>query len=243
MAYQLPPASYREQEIRRLAAKWGIDPDVAVRVAKREGLKDGVWQSNVINKKGKRETSYGDLQMLTGGGLGDEFERATKLKASDPRNWLQLDDFALMKASQGGWKPWYGAKAAGVTGMMGIGGRPAGTQLALGNDHPKMGDQPYIPGGYISDQPPPEPQGILASLFAPNANNKDNQSQASKIGGILSQMSQMSQQAPAPLPKMDPIQNAKYQPLGADVMMDYGGGGGTDEEEELKKLLAGMGGM
>jgi hypothetical protein len=236
MAYNLPSAREREAFIRREAIKLGIDPDVAVRVARSEGLQEGTWQSNVINPKGRRETSYGDFQMLTGGGLGDEFERTSGLQAEDPANWQELNRFALNQAKEGGWSPWYGAQGQGITGMMGI---------SEGRDHPAMGDAPYNPRPQGMDKGnvmPKKPMGLIETImaqFKPNATTGES-SKASQLGGILSNL---GQQAPTPPPQMGQIQNAPYTPMGADAMFDYGAGGSSEEEEEkLKKLLAGMGG-
>jgi hypothetical protein len=236
MVSQLPSVKEREAFIRREAIKLGIDPDIAVKVARSEGLQEGTWQSNVINPKGRRETSYGDFQMLTGGGLGDEFERTSGLQAEDPSNWQELNRFALQQAKSGGWSPWYGAQGQGITGMMGI---------AEGRGHPIMGNAPYNPRPQGMDKGnvmPKKPMGIIETImaqFRPNSGNVDNQSNSSKLGGILSSLGGQQQ---APPPPMSPIQNAPYQPM-ADVTMDYGLGQSSDEEEKLKKLLAGMGGM
>lgn len=128
MAYDTNAA---ERYIRQRAAAMGIDPDVAVKVAKGEGLKRGVWQSNVV-KNGRREPSYGPLQLLVGGGntgfpegMGNQMIRETGINPADPNNWKAAIDFGLGEAAEKGWGQWYGAKAAGITGMEGIGGRPA----------------------------------------------------------------------------------------------------------------------
>jgi hypothetical protein len=174
--------------------------------------------------------------MLTGGGLGDEFERTSGLQAEDPANWQELNRFALSQAKEGGWSPWYGAQGQGITGMMGI---------AEGRDHPVMGDAPYNPRPQGMDKGnvmPKKPMGIIETImaqFRPNSSNADSQSNSSKLGGILSSLGGQKQDPPPP---MAPIQNAPYQPM-ADVMMDYGLGQSSDEEEKLKKLLASMGGM
>lgn len=100
----------------------GIEPRVALEVWAREG-KAG-WQSNFV-KNGKRERSYGPFQLYVDGGLGNKFQKLTGLDPSDPANWKAGVDFALNEAKTGGWGPWYGAKAAGITGFEGIGGSPA----------------------------------------------------------------------------------------------------------------------
>lgn len=108
-----------ENYIRKAAADRGIDPDVAVRVARSEGLAPNTWQSNVV-KDGRRETSYGPFQLLVGGGLGDEFQKVYGKSPSDPSTVQNQIDFALDKAAQGGWSPWYGAAKVGVGERTGL---------------------------------------------------------------------------------------------------------------------------
>jgi flagellar protein FlgJ len=110
-----------ESYIRKAAEARGIDPNVAVAVAKSEGgLKDPFRQSDFV-KNGVREQSYGPFQLYMGGGLGNKAMEA----GIDPRkDWQAGIDFALDQAATGGWGPWYGAKKIGVTGMHGIGQRP-----------------------------------------------------------------------------------------------------------------------
>lgn len=114
------------QKITDYAKKIGIDPSVALRVARHEGLAPGVWQSNV-KKNGIREPSYGPFQLLVGGGntgfptgLGNQFVKKTGLNPSDPSTVDKQIEFALDYAKQNGWSAWYGAKAAGVGKFEGI---------------------------------------------------------------------------------------------------------------------------
>jgi hypothetical protein len=104
--------------IQATAAKYGIDPNVALRVAKSEGLSS--FQSGVF-KNGVQEPSYGAFQLYTGGGLGNLFQKETGLDPSDPKNERATIDYALKQASQGGWGPWYGAKNTGIGQFEGIG--------------------------------------------------------------------------------------------------------------------------
>ena len=108
-------AADREKNIRSYAASIGISPDVAMAVAKSEGF--GRFD-------GDRGTSFGDLQMHIGGGLGDLFRRRTGKNPADPHNELELDRFALDQAKSGGWAPWHGAARIGVHGRYGIGSAP-----------------------------------------------------------------------------------------------------------------------
>lgn len=124
-----------EDYIRQSAIKRGIDPNIALRVARSEGLAPGVWQSNV-KKNGVREPSYGPFQLLVGGtngfprGMGNDFVNATGLDPSDPSTANAQVDFALDQATKRGWSPWYGAKKAGVNQWDGLrGAQPKGLTL------------------------------------------------------------------------------------------------------------------
>ncbi|MEP5753655.1 MAG: hypothetical protein ABJ359_02260, partial [Nitratireductor sp.] len=102
-----------ETYIRGAASRRGIDPEIAVKVAKSEGLAPGVWQSNVV-KNGRRERSYGPFQLYIDGGLGNEFQKLTGKSPADPSTVFKQIDFALDKAAELGWSPWYGAAKVGV---------------------------------------------------------------------------------------------------------------------------------
>lgn len=115
-----------ENHIRETAKKYGIDPDVAVRVAQSEGL--GTFQSSVP-KSGKgsyngREDSWGAFQLYKGGGLGNDFEKETGLDPRDPKNEKATIDFALRHASKKGWGAFHGAKNTGIGPRQGIGVAP-----------------------------------------------------------------------------------------------------------------------
>ena len=100
--------------IRETATKYGIDPDVALRVAQSEGLKDPI---------GDNGKSFGAFQLYTGGGVGNEFQRDTGLNPSDPANERATIDYALRRAAQVGWGPWHGAARVGIGQWQGIGGQ------------------------------------------------------------------------------------------------------------------------
>lgn len=121
-----PTIKEREEYIRQAAIARGLDPDKIVRVARTEGLADGVWQSNA-KKNGIREPSYGDFQLLVGGdgtgygkGLGNKFIQETGLDPTDPSNYKAMTDFSLNHAVNNGWGAWYGPKNAGLDPYYGI---------------------------------------------------------------------------------------------------------------------------
>lgn len=135
--------------IRQAAAARGIDPNIALRVASGEGglsnpfrHGEGPAPRSQAAGLGATENSYGPFQLYisgTGAGLGD---RALAAGIDPRKNWQGGVDFALDEAKRKGWGQWYGAKAQGITGMMGIGGAPS--PYAALPDGPK-GQEMYSP--------------------------------------------------------------------------------------------------
>jgi hypothetical protein len=122
----------KADRIRETAKKYGIDPEVALRVAKSEGLR--TFRSGVRRKDGTEEPSWGAFQLYTGGGLGNKFQKETGLDPSDPKNEDATIDYALKTAAKVGWGPWHGAKNTGIGEFEGIGGgaKTASTDAASG---------------------------------------------------------------------------------------------------------------
>jgi hypothetical protein len=103
------------------AIRLGIDPNVALRVARSEGLGSFTGDSG---------SSFGAFQLHRGGiapggnrvsGLGDDFFRETGLDPSNPANERQTITYALQKARQMGWGPFHGAARSGIGAFEGIG--------------------------------------------------------------------------------------------------------------------------
>ena len=145
-----------EAYIRQKAAELGIDPDIAVRVAKSEGLRENTWQADGMLSYG-REQSYGPFQLHNAPagerpGMGNDFVNATGLNPANPDTWDEGIDFALQQARKGGWGPWFGAKKEGITGMMGIGGEPAPAAPAYA---PRPTDTVAQPGAGAMPDPVP----------------------------------------------------------------------------------------
>jgi len=114
-AHTLPPDV--EKYIREAAIKRGIDPNVAVQVARNEGGGGYV---------GDRGSSFGPYQLHMGGlasggmavsGLGDEFRKKTGLDPRDPSTWQAQVDFSLNYAKEHGWSPWHGWKGLPYAGI------------------------------------------------------------------------------------------------------------------------------
>jgi hypothetical protein len=117
-----------ESIVRDSAARYGIDPDTAVRVAMSEGgLSEGARPGDSGSSFGPFQLHYGDV--ASGGnavsGLGDAFTAATGLDARDPNNAAAAIDYALSNVAKSGWGPFHGAARVGIGPMDGIGGRPS----------------------------------------------------------------------------------------------------------------------
>lgn len=151
--------------IRKSAIERGIDPEVAVKVAKSEGL-NTYRSSSPGGKWGmQREPSFGPFQLLmgqgTGGptGLGDRFKAATGIDPSTDRSAASIQkqiDFALDEAKRVGWGQWYGAAASGISQKQGINVDTSGmkvpeikqtTEAAPPNEQKKQPVIPSMAGG------------------------------------------------------------------------------------------------
>jgi len=107
--------------IRDVARRNGIDPEVALRVAKTEGFNNFV--STVPGEK-----SYGAFQLNISKNpsrpsLGDKFVQDTGLDPSKPETEKQGIEYALKYAATSGrgWADWYGARNNGIGQFAGIG--------------------------------------------------------------------------------------------------------------------------
>lgn len=239
----LPSVVEMEAYIRQAALARGIDPDVAVRVARSEGLAPGVWQATGTLKYG-RERSYGPFQLHVAPpgyrpGMGNDFVAKTGLDPADPRNWQKGVDFALDNARRGGWRPWFGAKKIGITGKMGIGGVPVQNQPPAPYKLPTRGGpglQPQqVPAGDATASFPdwtPEPPSALGSALA---------GLSGLSGGPRQIQPQVQAQAPGPAMDYSAMLGQLAQP-GMDMAAKAKERFGLAELTPLAELLASMGG-
>ena len=148
--------------IAQTAQIYGIDPNVAVRVAQSEGL------SNPVGDGG---TSGGAFQLhVTPGGkgnaVGDQFVRDTGLDPLDPKNEPAAIDYAMRYAANNGWGAFKGAARAGIAPFQGIGAHQL-AQAAPQTATDAMPAQP--PQGLLAQptSPAPQPMGGGMSGQAP----------------------------------------------------------------------------
>jgi hypothetical protein len=112
--------------IRKAAERNNIDPDVALRVAKSEGLSTFAGDQHLPGG------SWGAFQLYKGGGEGNRFQAETGLDPADPQNEKATIDYALKRAAEIGWGPWHGAKRVGISRWEGVGVKPQTPAPAAG---------------------------------------------------------------------------------------------------------------
>jgi hypothetical protein len=111
----------------------GISEDVGVRVANSEGgLTEPARLGDFSGPPWHSGKSWWALQLHYGGagtpyaawggsaGMGNSFTAVSRWQPGDPAAWRDAIRYGLNRARTGGWGPWYGAAALGITGHMGI---------------------------------------------------------------------------------------------------------------------------
>ena len=125
--------SEKEAFIRATAAQAGIDPDIAMAVAKSEGF----------NKfSGDNNTSFGAFQLhVTPGGrghaVGDEFRKSSGLDPSDQANERQGISYALQWVRTHGWGDFHGAANSGIGPQQGIRTGPISVTIQTASANPR----------------------------------------------------------------------------------------------------------
>lgn len=110
-----------ERIIRSESALRNIDPNIAIRIYRAEGY--GNYYQSQIPRTGRGslnglEASFGPFQLYTGGGLGNDYETLTGRLLPNDNTVNGITNqirFALDKAVEQGWTPWYGRIPAQVS--------------------------------------------------------------------------------------------------------------------------------
>ena len=115
-----------ERIIREEANARGIEPDIAVKLYRAEGLNS--YQSKE-KYNGKRERSYGPFQLFIDGGLGNDYQKETGGDLTQENNIQDITrqiqwslDYAARTKS---WSPWKGIKRANIEKNEGLSGSKA----------------------------------------------------------------------------------------------------------------------
>lgn len=106
----------KEAYIRAEAQRRGIDPNIAMAVARSEGFSSPI---------GDNGTSFGAFQVhVTPGGrgraVGDEFRKQTGLNPANPANERATIAFALDDVRRNGWGAYHGAANSGIGAWAGV---------------------------------------------------------------------------------------------------------------------------
>lgn len=156
----------------RRATQLGVDPNLALGIAMREGLNDRTINSPTFGNADSRGYSFGPFQLFSGsrdprriapGGMAYEFQQRFGAPPSAD-NWQQQVDFSLERMRRGV-EPWYAVRNAGGVEPITAIGREAATRFGLGlpPTEPTEALPTPVPGIAFRPPatalPPPAPQG------------------------------------------------------------------------------------
>lgn len=153
-----------EAFIRDAAARRGIDPEIALRVAMSEG---GVVPPGNV---GRFDTgvSFWQFQLHYGGkfyehlgttaGMGNGFTALTGWQPGDPRAWRDATRYALNRAKASGWGAWYGAAHVGIGQWDGIDRNHEWNAAAEVWDYESREDETAVPTIPYNPDAPVDPQ-------------------------------------------------------------------------------------
>ena len=125
--------------IYRRASQLGVDPNMALGIASREGLNERTINSPTFGNVDTRGYSFGPFQLFSAsrdprriapGGMAYEFQQRFGA-APSADNWKQQVDFSLERM-QRGTSPWYAVRNAGGVEPITAIGREAATRFGLG---------------------------------------------------------------------------------------------------------------
>jgi hypothetical protein len=159
----------------RRATELGVDPNMALGIASREGLNPRTIGSPTFGNADTRGYSFGPFQLFSGsrdprriapGGMAYEFQQRFSAPPS-AENWREQVDFSLERMRDRGVRPWYAVRDAGGVGPITEIGRQFASRFGLGG-------APAAPAGVPGPEadvgsfavPPPQPQPVV-SLPAP----------------------------------------------------------------------------
>ena len=121
------------------APEFNVDPDLALGIARFEGLNPKTIGSETFGNKDARGYSFGPFQLFSGssdpskiapGGMAYEFMQKYG-EAPSRSNWQQQVDFALDRMKNVGTSPWYAVRDRGGPQAVAAGGREYATSMGL----------------------------------------------------------------------------------------------------------------
>lgn len=201
--------------IYRRARELGVDPNMALGIARYEGLNPNTLGSPTFGNRDAKGYSFGPYQLYSGspdpsriapGGLAYEFQQ--QFGAAPSRdNWQQQVDFSLNKMRTSH-NPWYAVRDQGGLGAITQKGRAFAEQIGLGGGVPvTAGSETRPPVG--TNMPQPVQANNLGSYIAQRMGVKlptpapaaaAPTSPMGALGGLLSALGGSSQPAAPPAP-------------------------------------------
>lgn len=154
--------------IYRRASQLGVDPNLALGIASREGLNERTINSPTFGNVDTRGYSFGPFQLFSAsrdprriapGGMAYEFQQRFGAPPSR-ENWQQQVDFSLERM-QRGTSPWYAVRNAGGVEPITAIGREAANRFGLGLP-PNEPTEGVVP-------PPPAPPAASSQALNPMA--------------------------------------------------------------------------
>lgn len=203
----------------------GIDPNVALQVAKSEGL--GKYTGDGGSSFGPFQLHYGGV--AKGGnsvpGMGDDFTKATGLDARDPRTVKQQIDFALDRAKTGGWSPWHGWKGDPMAGI----GQGAPVQVADASG--------AIPQSANVDGLMKRREGIMRALSSQGISDNARQQLKTMLDDTTFQIQRVDQQSQQPGARLGQevkqrLEIGRQQGLQGDALQSYALTGKLPKEDQ-----------
>jgi hypothetical protein len=146
----------------RRATELGVDPNMALGIASREGLNPRTIGSPTFGNADTRGYSFGPFQLFSGsrdprriapGGMAYEFQQRFSAPPSAD-NWREQVDFSLERMRDRGVRPWYAVRDAGGVGPITEIGRQLATRMGLGVAPPADGPAAGSMGNAVSIGPP-----------------------------------------------------------------------------------------
>jgi len=156
--------------IYRRATELGVDPNMALGIASREGLNPRTLGSPTFGNPDARGYSFGPFQLFSGsrdprsiapGGMAYEFQQRFNAPPS-AENWRQQVDFSLERMRDQGTSPWYTVRDAGGVDPITEAGRRFAATLGLGGTSPASPPQAALP----LPPPPPPPAPDATPVYA-----------------------------------------------------------------------------
>jgi hypothetical protein len=160
------------------APNFNVDPNLALGVARFEGLNPKTVGSPTFGNKDARGYSFGPFQLFSGspdpsriapGGMAYEFQQKFG-SAPSRENWQQQVDFALERMGKTGTGPWYAVRNRGGVGPVTQGGREYAETLGLlgdMNNYPEASSQ--IPRSAMPYNVPSDAEKMDRSYITPAA--------------------------------------------------------------------------